>query len=107
MRTFYEEIKSDILNRLEEYEGTRADELHHNLYNVDYYIIGRYQAEQKLNESGVFNVIRKIQEYEEFNFGEVNTDLTEAEHVVNMLAYIVGEEILSKSKSFEKILPKK
>ena len=29
------------------------------------------------------------------NFGEVNTDLSEPERVVNMYTYIVGEEIVN------------
>ena len=33
-------------------------------------------------------------EYENDNFGEVNTDFSDAEKVVNMYAYIVGEQIV-------------
>ena len=28
------------------------------------------------------------------NFGEVSTNFSEAEHIVNMYTYIIGEEIL-------------
>ena len=38
--------------------------------------------------------IDKIKEYEQDNFGEVSTDLSSSESVANMLAYILGEEIL-------------
>ena len=41
-----------------------------------------------------FDVIEHIREYEEFNFGEVNTDFSSPEKVVNMYAYIIGEEIV-------------
>ncbi|GAI78565.1 unnamed protein product, partial [marine sediment metagenome] len=41
------------------------------------------------------NFIGEIQEYENNNFGEVNTDLAQAEKVVNMYVYILGEEILN------------
>ena len=34
-----------------------------------------------------------IQGYENLHFGEVNTDFSEPENVVNMYVYIVGEEI--------------
>ena len=40
------------------------------------------------------NAIKK--EYEEDNFGEVNTDLSSEESVVNMYTYIVGEHLLNK-----------
>ena len=42
----------------------------------------------------VFEVIEHIREYEEFQFGEVNTDFSSPEKVVNMYAYIIGEEIV-------------
>ena len=75
-------------------------DLHNEIFNSDYYIIGRYQAEQWLvKHIGVFNAIGEIKEYEESNFGEVNTDLSEPEKVVNMIVYIAGEEILNNIES--------
>ncbi len=81
---------------------TYGCDLHHELFNTDYWIIGRYKANKWLKKHGVFNVIDQIKEYEEFNFGEVTTDLSEPERVANMFAYIKGEEILSKSKTLNK-----
>jgi hypothetical protein len=43
-----------------------------------------------------FEIIRTVKEYEENNFGEVTTDLSNPERVVNMYAYIVGEEVVHK-----------
>jgi hypothetical protein len=75
-------------------------DLHNDIFNQDYYIIGRYQAKQWLvANTGVFNAIGIVQEYEKDNFGEVNTDLSEAEKVVNMIVYIAGEEVLSESET--------
>ena len=68
-------------------------DLHHEIFNTDYYIIGRYQAKEWLG-SNAFDCIGDIQEYENNNFGEVTTDLSEPERVVNMWVYIIGEEIL-------------
>ena len=42
----------------------------------------------------VFEVIDHIREYEDFNFGEFSTDYSDPEKVVNMYAYIIGEEIV-------------
>lgn len=70
------------------------DDLHHNAFNTDYYIIGTYQAKQWLGNM-TFDVINFIKEYEQFNFGEVYTDLSDPEKVVNMYVYIIGEEIVS------------
>ena len=77
-------------------EGLYGCDLHNELFNTDYFIIGRYEAEQWLIKNvGIFSAIDTIKEYEEFNFGNVQTDLTESEKVVNMYVYIKGEEILS------------
>lgn len=70
------------------------DDLHHHAFNTDYYIIGTYKAEKWL-EDHIFDVIHTIQDYEMSHFGEVNTDLSEPERVVNMYTYIVGEEIVN------------
>ena len=68
-------------------------DLHHEIFNTDYYIIGRYQAKQWMG-ADAFDCIGDIQEYENDNFGQVTTNLSEPEHVVNMYVYIIGEEIL-------------
>lgn len=78
-------------------------DLHHELFNTDYFIIGYYDAEKWINENtGVFNAMGIIKDYETDNFGEVNTDLSSSESVCNMLAYIGGEEVLSESKTLQK-----
>ena len=70
------------------------DDLHHHAFNTDYYIIGTYQAKQWLGDK-VFDVIEHIREYEDWHFGEVSTDFSDPEKIVNMYAYIIGEEIVS------------
>ena len=70
-------------------------DIHNEVFNTDYFIIGYYNAEKWLNENyGIFAAIDRIKEYEEDNFGEVFTDLSSSENVVNMLVYILGEEII-------------
>ena len=81
---------------------TYGCDLHNELFNQDYYIIGRYEAEQWLiKNGGVFANIGVIQEYETDNFGEVTTDLSEPERVVNMAVYIAGEEVLSECEHLQ------
>jgi len=76
--------------------GVYGCDLHHELFNTDYFIIGYYQAEEWLkNNPGIFAAINEIKEYEQDNFGQVTTDLSSSEKVVNMYAYIKGEEILA------------
>ncbi len=94
---FKEAVKQQFVDALQDGRliGKSINEIHHEVYNTDYFVIGRWQAEQYLQQhEGVFSAIAEIKEYEENNFGEVTTDLSEAEHVCNMLAYIYGEELL-------------
>jgi len=94
----YEEIKSHFDNWIKEQDQKwieeNIDDLHHHCFNADFYIIGRYKAKQWL-EDQVFEIINFIKEYEQDNFGKVNTDFSEPEAVVNMYTYIIGEEIVS------------
>ncbi len=89
-----EEAKAAIIEALEDgYTGYYCD-LHNEVFNTDYYIIGTYEAKEALNEYGVFEAIEKVQTYEKDNFGEVYTDLSDPEKLINMLYYIIGEEVL-------------
>ena len=95
----YEEIKShfdDFINdeNNKDFIENNLEDLHHEVFNTDFYIIGRYKASQWLGDQ-VFNVINFIKEYENDNFGSVNTDFSEPEAVVNMYVYIIGEEIVA------------
>ena len=102
MNKQYETVKKHITDRLGDGIGEtqHASDLHHHLLNEDYFIIGRYEATQFL-DGEAFNAIEKIKTYEQDNFGEVSTDLSEPEKVVNMFAYIVGEEILRESETLQ------
>ena len=70
---------------------------------MDYFIIGYYNAEQFLNKYDTFEAIGEVQEYEKENFGECTTDLGSSEKVVNMLAYIKGEEILNECNTLQDV----
>ena len=87
------EALEDIKEILESYNGYYYD-LHNDVFNTDYYIIGTYEAEKALEQYGVFNAIGKIEEYENDNFGEVLTDLSDPEKIANMLYYIIGNEAI-------------
>ena len=88
------EAREAIIETLKEgYNGYYCD-LHNEVFNTDYYIIGTYEAKEALKEYDVWEAIEKVQTYEEENFGEVYTDLSDPEKLVNMLYYIIGEEVL-------------
>lgn len=89
-----EEAIEAIIEALEDgFDGYYCD-LHNEVFNTDYYIIGTYKAKEALREYDVFDAIEKVMEYENDNFGEVTTELYDPEKLVNMLFYIIGDEII-------------
>lgn len=96
-----EEAIEAIIEALEDgYSGYYCD-LHNEVFNTDWYIIGTYEAKEALKEYDVFEAIELVQEFEEFNFGEVNTDLSNPEKLINMVYYIVGDEIICEMNDIE------
>jgi uncharacterized protein YdaT len=96
-----QDIIDHAISKLEDMESfDYASDLHNTLFNEDHFIIGTYKAKEWLGGQ-VFDAIEKIREYEESNFGEVTTDFSSPESVVNMYVYIMGEEILSHSETLQ------
>ena len=91
------EIKAYILDRIEEHADYDLDSLQepydlgNEIYNTDYYIIGTWQAKQWLG-SDVFEVIEAIKYYEQSEFGEINTDSSSPEAIVNM--FVILEKLI-------------
>lgn len=91
-----EQAREQIIETLKDgYRGYYCD-LQHEVFNSNYYIIGTYQAKKALEEYDVWKAIEKVQTYEKDNFGEIYTDISDPEKLVNMLYYIIGEEVLYK-----------
>jgi hypothetical protein len=83
-----------VIEALEDgYSGYYCD-LHNEVFNTDYYIIGTYQAKEALKEYDVFEAIKLVQEYEKDAFGEVYTDSSNPEKLINMVYYVIGEEVI-------------
>ncbi len=104
--TINSEILDHAINGMDNVsEGTEASELHHKLFNEDYFIIGYYQAEKFLKncEDGIFGAIDIIKTWEKTMFGDVNTDFSSSEKVANMYAYIKGEELLQNCPTLMKV----
>ncbi len=75
------------------------DDWHFHAFNEDYYIIGYQQAKQWLDDYDLsaWDVIEEVQRYEQDNFGETYTGVN-AESMVNMYVYILGEQIIQEIK---------
>ena len=103
------DMKVDAVNAIIDclecgYDGYYCD-LHNEVFNKDYYVTGTAEAKNILGEGeNIFNAIGRIYTYERDTFGEVFTDLSDPIKIVNMLFYIIGEEIMYNSGEFSKIL---
>lgn len=87
------DAKAKIIEALkDEYDGYLCD-LHGSVFNEECYYCYTDEAKNELESYNVFDIIAMIVEYEENNFGEVNTDFSNPCQVGNMLWYIVGEEV--------------
>ena len=93
-----------ILDYADPYDGSLSffnpedgdySEAHHELFNTDYYIIGTYKAIEWLESAeNVFDVIQTVKDYELDNYGEIFTEITEPERLVNMYVFILGEQVI-------------
>ena len=100
-------IENDIINhlldQLDDQIDVHKDQLHHNTFNTDYFIMYYSMAEKWLkdNDLSVFNAIQYCNEQEELNFGEIQTTFDNAETLVNNYAYWKGEELIYSLECFE------
>jgi hypothetical protein len=87
------------IDRLEDgsLEGQYSDDLHHYLFNEDYFITYYSIAEQWLedNNLSIWEVISYCNEQEMDNFGEITTSFDNPETLVNHYAYWRGQELLN------------
>jgi hypothetical protein len=93
------ELKAHLLGMINDEVLTddNRNDWHFYAFNEDYYIIGYYNGQEWLKRHGVdaFEAIDTIVQYEQDNFGETTASVANAESVVNMYVYILGEELLS------------
>mgnify|MGYP003134988639 CR=1 FL=1 len=93
-----EELSAHILDLIDDNVLTNEnkDEWHFYAFNEEYYIIYHSKALEWLKRHDItaFEAIETVREYEVDNFGEMTTDI-DPESIVNMLAYIYGEELLN------------
>ena len=90
-----------IIEALEDgYSGYYCD-LHNEVFNTDYYIVGTHEAKEALREYDVFEAIELVQTYEKDNFGEVYTNLSDPEKLINMVNYIIGDEVVCEMNEIE------
>ena len=94
-----EELAQHIIDNINDGVLTdeNKDEWHFHCFNEDYYCIGYYECSKwlKKHDIGEFEGASTCVDYEMDNFGELgDKKYDNSETVVNMLAYIYGEELL-------------
>jgi hypothetical protein len=92
------DLASHIIDKINNgiLDNTNKDDWHHYAFNEDYFIIGYHQANQWLKKHDIdtFEAIGICQEFEKDNFGEIYKVYDNSETTVNMLTYILGEELI-------------
>ena len=89
-----EEAREAIIEALRDGYSGYYHELHNEVFNTGYYTIWTDEAKKALEKYGLWDAIEKVQTYEKENFGGVYTDLSDPVKLINMLYYIIGEEVL-------------
>ena len=92
------ELLEHAIETLENRDGD-AEDLHYHAFNENYYLIGHYKAEKWLekHEISAWEAIEEVIEWEDANFGEVNLKAKDinAERIVNLYVYVMGEKVLA------------
>ena len=94
MCKIFETVKSALVGSLTSLDRPYASDLHGYLYNEPQHYIYYASAEEAAAEIDVWECIGAVQKYEQDQFGEVYTPLSDACRVVNMVVYILGEALL-------------
>ena len=96
--TIKTELAQHILDRINDgvIDDTNRDDWHFYCFNEDYYLIGYYECSEWLKAHGIGELegASICNQYEVDNFGETSNKYDNTESVVNMLAYIYGEELI-------------
>ena len=98
--TIKTELRYNLIEYIKQCDDDRTDfeELHHEVFNEDYYIIGYYQASEWLKSHDVdaFKAIAYVLEQEENHFGESSLKPSDmnSERIVNLLVYFAAFDIM-------------
>jgi len=91
------ELVNHILDKINDgiLTNENKDDWHFYCFNEDYYIVYHSEAIKWLliHNLDTFEAIDIVKDYENENFGKFTTNVN-PESIVNMLAYIYGEEII-------------
>ena len=94
MCKIFETVKSALVDGITSLDRPCAGDLHTALYNETQHYIYYASAKEATDELDVWECIGAVQKYEQDQFGEVYTPLSDACRVANMVVSILGEALL-------------
>ena len=94
MCKIFETVKSALTDGITRLDRPYAGDLHGYLYNETQHYIYYASAKEATAELDVWECIGAVQKYEQGQFGEVYTPLSDACRVANMVVYIMGYELM-------------
>lgn len=89
--TIFQRVENMLMNNRE--TGYSVD-LHNEIYNSFCVYDCPKMAEKELAEIGIFDAIAMVKNFESVNFGQVSTDLTNAQDVAQMVIYVAGHFLM-------------
>lgn len=103
-----EEVLDEMLDRVEDYEGSNFDIFENEVFNDSernmYYNEAKDELEKFVSDGnlddyetvdGIFGAIELIKEYENNEFGEVNTNFSNPCDIANMIDFIRGGNVFN------------
>ena len=94
MCKIFETVKSALVDVLTTLDRPYAFDLHNELYSETQHYIYYAHAKGAAAELDTWECIGAVQKYEQTQFGEVYTPLSDACRVTNMVVSIMGYELL-------------
>ena len=94
MSKIFETVKSALVGNITKLDRPYTCDLHGHLYNEPQHYILYASAREATAELDTWECIGAVQKYEQDQFGEVYTPLSDACRVANMVVYILGEALL-------------
>ena len=94
MCKIFETVKSALVDNIKTLDRPYAFDLHNELYGAQQYYILYASAKSAAAELDTWECIGAVQKYEQDQFGEVYTPLSDACRVSNMVVSIMGYELL-------------
>lgn len=94
MSKIFETVKSALVDGITSLDRPYACDIHNELYGAQQHYIYYASAKEAADEISVWECVGAVQKYEQTQFGEVYTPLSDACRVVNMVVSIMGYELL-------------